>query len=476
MRKTILGISWLGQEVRACAYRKGRLIGEWHGQSEREDLEDFGPLARQAVQETGYDGSKVSVVLGSRRLTHQLVDTPPTSGSTLESYLERKVKQLNPFQEKTVWSYRRTSPSLQGSAVLLHFLPRSIFDRIIDGAKQAGLHVVKILPPTLLLERQVNHLPLEQGESTVIASETGEMITLVCAQPGGKLLFGRSVHCSWREDPTRVVREFNRSVLYAKQQFDATVQRLWWFGSEDAVSELQSQMDLTIAESPVKRSPNYWIEEGLKVPNRDEANLVPVDLQLQPMQRVIGRVVTGALILFFLAATGTMVRVEYLVKNERQDAADVRGQLPKLQTRQEELSQSVDALEKRVKAIQSFLNSNPRPVPAWFFAYLGKVVPENLVLTQYRASKQANGWQVQILAESGAKGKPVPGATEKAFKSILENGPYHMNISAQEKKQSPLQQFTRQEEKEKENLRIKGRIALPKSEVEKDGGPAAEGQ
>ena len=63
------------------------------------------------------------------------------------------------------------------------------------------------------------------------------------ARGNGELLFSRTMLARWDSDPARIAVEVNRSLLYAKQQFGAVIDRIELLGavSDNVQAEVQAR-------------------------------------------------------------------------------------------------------------------------------------------------------------------------------------------------------------------------------------------
>ena len=74
---TTLSVSWLNSQFKALAVHRGVVEGTWDHTGPVEGVEQFEALIREAIQQTGYHGQTVSLLVAHPRLAQQLVDAPP---------------------------------------------------------------------------------------------------------------------------------------------------------------------------------------------------------------------------------------------------------------------------------------------------------------------------------------------------------------------------------------------------------------
>src|SRR5690242_15197351 len=94
---TTLSVSWLNNQFRAVSVHRGRIEGIWERSGESEGAGNFEKYLREAVQQTGYRGHSVSLVLAHPRLVQQLVEAPPVKGMALLKVIQRQAEHQKVF-------------------------------------------------------------------------------------------------------------------------------------------------------------------------------------------------------------------------------------------------------------------------------------------------------------------------------------------------------------------------------------------
>jgi len=435
MTDTVLSLSLLGGHLKALAVQRGVLVGTWQRPTTVEDFTDFSSVVREAVAGTRYVGDAVSLVLAHPRLNQQLVETPPIHGFNLRWFLERRVKQLKTFNTDAAWSYQPTEPTKNARALVLHLFPKPFWDQLMEGCQQAGLHLTKLLPATAVLSRQLKELPIAEDELALVAADTGGTTTVIIGRKNGQVYLARSLSNSWSVYPDRVNVDLNRTILYVKQQFGATVNSLWLFGnvSEDNVRAMQAAVRVPVKTSPVQLSPFYWNQEAQKVADEDSNNLVSPELQKAPRRRVLLRV-TGLLIgLLALGAVATAVFFQALVRDRLKQADRLQPRAEKLQGRKGDLQQREVDYYRQKEFLKLVSEERVQPVSGWFFGYLGEVVPEELLLTHFQIKRQTNQWTIELAGMLQPTTNPAPAAVlagaVSSLRDRLSSGPFQVKIT-----------------------------------------------
>src|SRR5437667_3131649 len=146
MSETVLSISLLNERVSATAVHRGEVAGTWQCDEPVADLADFASVLREAVQQTGYTGTVVTVVLAHQRLAQQLVESPPVKGRNLKLFLQNRAKQLKPFPTEAAWSYQPTLPTRNAQAMLAHLFPRELLDQLVNACGEVELQCARVIP------------------------------------------------------------------------------------------------------------------------------------------------------------------------------------------------------------------------------------------------------------------------------------------------------------------------------------------
>ncbi|MCX7872775.1 MAG: hypothetical protein N2487_05770, partial [Verrucomicrobiae bacterium] len=130
MQRKTLAIYWLNGKFIALNIHKGEVKAIWTCPEPVNEENDFKTLLNEAVNQTGFNGDKVCVLIGSRKMMHHIIEVPPVKGADLEYYIERKANQLKTFEEPLAYSFWRTPPTRISDAVLVNIYPRSLLEKI----------------------------------------------------------------------------------------------------------------------------------------------------------------------------------------------------------------------------------------------------------------------------------------------------------------------------------------------------------
>src|SRR5437867_11925192 len=98
MDKNAFCLSLLNGQFKAAAMRKGAVAATWERPEPLEDLAGQAAILQEAAERTRPTSRRVAIVLVQPRLSHQIVEVPPTRGWAVERFLERRVQTIKPFE------------------------------------------------------------------------------------------------------------------------------------------------------------------------------------------------------------------------------------------------------------------------------------------------------------------------------------------------------------------------------------------
>ena len=123
-----------------------------------------------------------------------------------------------------------------------------------------------------------------------------------------------------------------------------------------------------------------------------------------------------------------------LVQGRREQATlkSFEQQIAHMEGRQKELDQLDAELKRKQQAIQLVVGDRPPPKPAWLLAYLGEVVPSDLVITNFSVKREADYYRVKLVGTfqpvSVTPNAPPVAASIEKLKADLAGSPFHMRL------------------------------------------------
>jgi hypothetical protein len=155
-------------------------------------------------------------------------------------------------------------------------------------------------------------------------------------------------------------------------------------------------------------------------------------LQKAPQRRVFATVVAAAATLLLAACIALTAYSTVQSRREQAILAGYQEQMTRLEDRQRELDQLDAELKRKQQAIQLVLGDRPPPKPAWLLAYLGQVVPADLVVTNFTVKREDDYYRVRLAGTyqpaSVTPDAPPVAVSIENLKTALAGNPFHMRI------------------------------------------------
>ena len=430
---TTLGVSWLRGQFAAVALHRGEIAGTWQAPEPVEQVEKIADCLRQAVQQTGFQGSTVHFVLAHAKLTHQLVDIPEARGSALRGLVQRQVEKLKVFDEPAAWTFEKAETAKNSASALVHLLPRTILYGLGGEVEKAGLHLVSAIPTTSILHSQFGRLPLANSEVGLLVADIAGSTTLVVARREGPLFLARSLDASRARGPAALAVDLNRTLLFVNQQFGVNVKGAWLFGPSltEGIGELRPQIQVPIEPSPEEYTPLYWAQESLRIAPELTANLVSAQQIRAPQRRALLKLTT---VLAIVAVTTMVAAAGWFYLRARHEGKlidNLRIQAAQLQSEHQSLQRDFLELANRERFVRQILQDRPGPIPIWFLAYLGEITPSQLTVTNLQVRRETNAWRVRISGMLQPQIAPSASALLRAAAELsekLRTGPFQARI------------------------------------------------
>lgn len=434
-KTTTLSVSWLNNQFKAVAVHRGRVEATWERPGISDGPGNFENFVREAAAHTNYHGHSVTLVLAHPRLVQQLVDAPPVKGAALQKIIQRHAQQQKVFPGEAVWA-SQTSPYGKGlQQVILHLFPRQVLNQMIQGCRRVGLDLTSVLPPSAVLHHQLTQLPLDEDEVALLAAETAGSTHLVIGRRDGQILLARTLPGTWNEEPERLALDLNRTILFANQQFGATVvQGVWLFGpgAERQCEVVRDHIQFPVTSSPIPYEPFYWATEALKLRPEHTPNFISLAQQKAPQRRVFARVVGATTVMAAVATLGASYYFNRQANQEQVNVNKLSQRVKTLQTQRAELQQLDAEMARKKQVISLVQGDRPPPTPAWFLGYLSEALPPDLVVTNFAIKREEDYYRVKIggMPQLAAK-KLTPQAMATAvaqFKTKLQGAPFHLQL------------------------------------------------
>lgn len=477
MRNDLLIMFWLNGRIQFVARKRGHSPLLWACE-ESVDLENAAELARvvtEAIRQTSFAGKNLAIVLEHPALTQQLVETPPAKGRDLENFIDRQVDQLKIFPEEGAWGFHPAHPTRSSHSVILYLLPARLREGLRAAAREAGLHLLILVPPSELLMQLIAESTSKDTENWLLAVDLYGTVSLVAARSDGALLLSRSLHSSWNEEPERIASQINRSMVFIRQQFGVDITRVHLMGHGAA----KAAAAMATAGFPVTSAPpeaeSSWPLLVSSISPKVSANLITRAQQRAPRRRLELMVCAAALALATLFSLVASLGVEWKLQQMSRKVAGMQPLLSDLRQRKAHLHQESERLKANVELASYVRNQRLPPIPAIFLAYLSGKLPDELVLTRLHVARvdQFSGlkkppprgrWTLRLegCASWQAASSADPANVQRAYLNLVDElakGPFQVLITNRTSLFAPRRQkpsWTTSAQDQSEHFAIEG--------------------
>ena len=432
---TVLAVSWLNGRFAAVAVRQGQVTGRWIGPALAEKPEELTRLLREAIQQTGYDGATVQMVLAHPRLSQLWLEVPEIQNAGIRRFLDRQVQQGKSFDGPAVFSSQPTMPSKLSKGLLLHVLPAALVTQLSELADAAGLVLTSAIPVAVVVQRQLQRLPLAQDEVAVLAVEVGGQTVLAAGRQDGEICLARTLTQGWSRNPERFAAEVNRTILFLGQQFPQNAGGVWLLGpvAPEILAKMQADFSLPLRQSPAETAEDWWATEALQVPADHPANFIGRERRAEPeRRRLLAVTLTVVAAMLLLSALITVHFRHLRLAGERQ-RDQLKQDIGLLSQRFQRLATAQAELTNHQSFVREATDGRPPPVPAWFLGHLSETIGPDLVLTNLQIRAGGDRWRVVLTGHLPA---PVPEANSNRLAGALGNftnqlarGPFHVRFA-----------------------------------------------
>lgn len=291
-----LGLCWIHGQFHAAAYRRQAAVGTWAASASVDSVEQFEAAVDEAIGALGFAGTEAFLILGHEQFVHQMENAPAFSEAAARAYLRGRVERHVQDHGEALWVSQRAESNRKDASYVLHLLPSEFYLRINEIALRRRIDLTRILPLLVPLQVELGNLGEPAGLPVLLAVEAGAATQLVVGRTPREILFTRTTLASWRTEPARVAVEINRSILYAKQQFAAVVDRIWMVGPAADAARTEVETKCGAGKTVVVRSggPAHWLDLVARLPARHPINLVAGYLRQKRRNRLIRRVVIAS--------------------------------------------------------------------------------------------------------------------------------------------------------------------------------------
>lgn len=389
----------------------------WHEGAFRYYLE-------RAIEETGFSGEEVSLVVEDPDLEHMQVSLPPVKKkSRLVLLLENEVTR-HVGDESSAWSYTplaaapdKEEPAKPRSGqehYLLHLWPTHKLNRYLDDFQYVGLAPRLVVPYSPLLLDKLQELNRRNRPAALLKRYGYGAILLLHDRDKPSVLL-RHLTGGLGKDAGKIVQEIRRSLLYANQNM-ALQPAVLWLDGKDLLLAAQSNLELTVKEAEEWNPAQDIVLPVARLGVFSSANLLPWSIREQHRWQLIHKVtnyITGCAVALAIAATGVS---QWLVMQTGAERETLSQHIQLQSEESQNLEKELNRLEQR-RAMIEFASGDKQPIIEWFLQDLARSAPQELMITELSVTRQDNT-QAELLMKAELNASDLRGLD----KSLLDFG------------------------------------------------------
>lgn len=389
-----LGIVWLRGTLHLGVMRQRKTLGRWSSPEPVRTVEEFATALDIALADLKFLGTDTFLVFEGEAFVHQAETAPSFSPSATKAYLQSRVDRYVKEHGRVLWVAQPAVGPKEERTWILHLMAQEFYDQLRRVFLFRRLDLTRILPMVVPVQREMGGFPIPRGMPALVAAEVADATVIVVAQAGGPVLFTRTILASLEEAPARVAIEINRSLLYAKQQFNVSVDRIWLATRTGRASdEVSAKCGAGKMVMVLPTQPDEWVQSAARVARTHPVNLIAGYIQRKRRDRFIrvGLIVAGWLALAALGSNLWDANQRWQEERQRLEALQLRA--PDLEATRDRLAARNQSVDTERALRQRLATAALPPVPARLLAHLAGVLPADAHLSSF---------SVKWLEESGA--------------------------------------------------------------------------
>lgn len=390
-----LGILWIRGTLHLGVRRQRRTLAQWSSPAPVHTFEELEAALDTALAEVRFGGADTFLVFEGDQFVHQTEMAPAFSARASRAYLKSKVARYAKERGPVLWVAQPTGEAKGERAFVLHMMEQDFYTRVRRVLAHRRLDLTRVFPMAVAVQRELAGFPVSRGAHVLVAAEAADATILVVAQIGGPLLFSRLILASLEDSPGRAAIEINRSLLYARQQFNVGVDRIWLVTRTGAAQEeVAAKCGGGKVVTVLPTQPAEWVASASRVPRTHPVNLISGYIRRKRRAHFI-RVGLVAICWLCLAKFGQHLwhsGEDWAAERNRLEA--VRLKYPELLARRDGLAARNLRLAEDQRLWQALRRDTPAPVAVRLLAHLAEILPEDVRLLEYtvRRNEEAAGW------------------------------------------------------------------------------------
>ena len=395
----VLGFAWLNGSLHAAVFHRQKMTNSWSCPSPVSSIAEFEAVIDEALAKLEFTGTELFLLLENELFSHQIENIPAFSVAAGRAYLKGRIQRHEQEHGSVLWVSQPTVMVKQEQSILLHLLPSSFYNQLNRVLLTRHLDLTRIIPLIVPLQHELNKIPAGKDTPVLTVAEAGSCTSVVIARIGGPLLISRTILADLNREPARVGMEINRSLLYAKQQFECAVDRIWLMSQSGQVStELSAKCGSAKKIMALPTTAIDWLQTCIKISELHPVNLLAGYLKTKGRHRLIRILLLSAAWLGFAFMILTEMNASRTWSEEHDRLLGLANRESTLTAERDRLLLRNSVVERDRAFIAQVENDRLPPVPGRLLGFLATVLPPSARLSDFNVKWEpdTDGWSFRL--------------------------------------------------------------------------------
>jgi hypothetical protein len=399
-----LGILILQGYIQAAVCLRGKLTVRTGFTKTPDTYEDFTELLNEWCNQFSFKGKQAYLIMGDSKITQSTLKVPPMGKKDMQAFIQRKGTQE--WTEKTppISGWMPMATTSQGQQqVLLQSVPANFVEFFTRWCLSKNLQPTHAIVLTSLAADLSHHNTDDESGWKLNVFSTGSSTILLIGEVGKPPALIRELPYCWHpkdlDNTSRVTREVQRTLLFAKQQGIPEIQKVSLCGedSEAIIEAVTGALD-----SHLKLDARYnkldWLQEGIQFNTKRSDNLIPTNV-LQHFTSIRYTFITFIIAMMMMfSSIATYLYMQTLLKEQHKSL--IRLNLDENTANMHQIQQEFYEVEQNahqwLSLLQERVKRSTLPVPIWFAGVASDLIPNDLMWNELRVHFQEGIWRMEL--------------------------------------------------------------------------------
>jgi len=393
-----ISVSWIYEQFIALHVKHGKPIAQWNSPDKVIHLGDFEKALSASCKAFKLSkGSDIVIAYEADDHVHTRISTPCMSLRDTKKYLVRQLNKLG-HSIPPAWSYQISTHQKSKQSIVLHTLPGEMLNNLCRISNKNHLVLRRLVPLADLAALEYANTKHKSNYAALLVLLFESKTQMMIVNKDNEVLIIRELDYHWSDNShSRVSLDINRSILYAKQQYNIHLESIHLLGTEalQAHTALQTNIKQPISINESALNACFWANTASSLPLKSSSNFVPASMQRKITSLHLYKMAKWASLSLSAAALCIVFFIESLVSQygsiteaQHQSVSELEHQLKTLK------EQHLFQQNRQVKQKLTTLN-NP-PIPLWFVGRLDQFITDKTTLSHVKVGLKQNTWEFLI--------------------------------------------------------------------------------